>query len=444
MYLSDQPNIKDMEEPIENSLLPVKYYLQIKELQKRQVISECLSILISQSEQIDMTILRILENQGLSLGNGAFALARISFAELFFPFMKIEDGIPIPDREKRPKQQQASAMHIQIQQAFSGLCKTVFFSHGGDMYILLCLQGENNEDPEHYAGFFAELEQTIAQVCRYGNTHNIPIRFYISNIHLTVRHIAEAYQETCLLKEYASYLPAPSNLLLWSYHNGGKTERTLQSQKEQLMSQIAVALQLGQQESINLCIQNITQFLVGAYPASREIIQYKTGLFLWDLGQVLLEYTVVDAKFLQRYDFQALGKQCMDRRSLIQTLNTVVSEVQLCYQTLSARLTTNLLLNVQQYLDSNLRDPNLSVTAAADHFHVNRTTLSTRFQQFFGTSMTQYIQANRVALAKTLLKDNPKLSLEAVASQSGFCAVSTMYRVFMRLEGTSPGNFRSK
>jgi AraC-like DNA-binding protein len=210
------------------------------------------------------------------------------------------------------------------------------------------------------------------------------------------------------------------------------------------MSQLAVAMQLGQTESIRLCLQNIISLLVGEYPVSQESIQYKTGLLLWDMGQAFLEHTVVDARFLQRYDFDDMGAQCTDRAALTRTLETFVSEAGCYSRTLSATLTKELLLNVQQYLRQKLRDPNLSVTAVADYFHVNRTTLSTKFQQFFGIGMAQYIQTSRVALAKSLLRDHPELSLEAVASQSGFSAVSTMYRVFMRMEGSSPGNFRSK
>ncbi len=444
MYLSDNPHI-DQDDPIEQSMLPVKYYLQIKDLQKQQIISECLGILITQSEKINVSILRVLEDYRISLGNGAFVLMRICFPELFFPFLSEQDSIPLSDRDKRPDQNCANHLHMQIQDELSVLCRAVFFSHGGDMFALLCLQGESSADSEHYAYFFEQLKHIIAYVRGQSAKNHIPLRFLVSGVHLTVRNISEAYRETCLLEEYASYLSdSDEPLLLWDFRDSLISESQLLTQKEQLFSQLELAIRSGKSDALALCTKNAVTFIPGAYPISRELIQNKAGHFLRELGNTLLEHSVVDAGFLGNCDFISLGSNCTDRQSTLNVVQDFLSSAKNCYQQLSAKLTTDLLLSVQQYIDKNLQDPNLSVTMIADHFHVSRTTLSTRFQRFFGIGMARYIQEHRIALARKLIQTSPSLTLEAVAAESGFSAVSTMYRVFMRLEGQSPGSFRNR
>lgn len=445
MYLSNLQEKFEPEEMLENSMLPVKYYLKLKDYQMQQIISECLGILITNSAQVEVPIIRMMENYGISLGNGAFALVQIGFSEPFFPFPMDCSQIPAMGAAERPEQGDVRPLHKMIHERLNGLGRTVFFSHGGNMYALMCLQGELSEEPEHYADFFGQLRHEIKRIKDFSNARNIPVRIRVSNIHLTVKNISRAYKEVSLMEEYSRYMMSSSDvILLWDYRNCDEAVGTHEKLLDTLFPQLAMAIRNGQQDTLMLCIQNLLSFLVGTYPVSEEIIKLRTELFFQNLGNYLLENTVVNALFLQRYQFSELASQCIDLQTLKNTVETFILEAQRCCQQISALMTTELLIQVKQYLEETISDPNLSATSVADHFHVSRTTLSSRFHKFFGTTMTQCILETRIAMAKELLRTRRDLTVNEIAMRCGFCAVSTMYRVFMRLENCSPGIYRAK
>ena len=56
--------------------------------------------------------------------------------------------------------------------------------------------------------------------------------------------------------------------------------------------------------------------------------------------------------------------------------------------------------------------------------------------------MLDYVQHLRIVHAKSLMPQS-ELTLSAIAAQSGFCSDVSFIRVFKKLEGITPGKFRS-
>ncbi len=86
--------------------------------------------------------------------------------------------------------------------------------------------------------------------------------------------------------------------------------------------------------------------------------------------------------------------------------------------------------------------PNLSLDDIAQLMNSNRTYVSRIVNDRFGCNFHEFINGKRIEYAKTLLSQNPALSQEQAAEQSGFLYASTFSRVFKKHAGVSFSEWR--
>jgi transcriptional regulator GlxA family with amidase domain len=86
-------------------------------------------------------------------------------------------------------------------------------------------------------------------------------------------------------------------------------------------------------------------------------------------------------------------------------------------------------------------DEELSVEVLADHAAMSPRTFARRFQAATGTSPHCWLQAQRVKLAQRLLEASD-LSIERVATKSGFSTAGNLRKHFGRIVHTSPQAYR--
>ena len=100
------------------------------------------------------------------------------------------------------------------------------------------------------------------------------------------------------------------------------------------------------------------------------------------------------------------------------------------------------LLNEEQIF----RDADLRLNDLASKLGTNRTYISRLINNKANTNFCDYINSHRITYAKKLffLHKEEQLTLDEVALQSGFSSQSSFYRVFMKLEGTSPAKYREE
>jgi two-component system response regulator YesN len=80
---------------------------------------------------------------------------------------------------------------------------------------------------------------------------------------------------------------------------------------------------------------------------------------------------------------------------------------------------------------------------SANHFHVNKSYLSAIFKQEMGRSFTERLTLLRIREAKKLLKDTA-LNLTNIAYQCGFSDQSYFSKVFRKVEGLTPKEYRKQ
>ena len=96
--------------------------------------------------------------------------------------------------------------------------------------------------------------------------------------------------------------------------------------------------------------------------------------------------------------------------------------------------------NLKAYIDSNI-EYNIDISLLARIFHYNERYLGRVFKKQTGISFSEYINRQRVALAKKMLIKSGD-TVERIAARCGFKNVTYFNRVFKALTGKAPTDYR--
>ncbi len=123
-------------------------------------------------------------------------------------------------------------------------------------------------------------------------------------------------------------------------------------------------------------------------------------------------------------------------------LSTIIQTI--CSASSSAKSGTNSLIAQRaiHFAATHYEDPNLSVGMIADTLGITAAHLSRVFKLQTSGTLLEYIQQLRVSKAAQLLQSG--LSVEETARQTGFTNSNTFSRVFKKLEGQSPAQYRNQ
>lgn len=105
-----------------------------------------------------------------------------------------------------------------------------------------------------------------------------------------------------------------------------------------------------------------------------------------------------------------------------------------------AELKDDYLAEVFRYIEQNL-DKKITLTELAESACMSIPSLSKKFKERTGITITQYINTERIGRVKILLK-NPGNSLWQIAEITGFANVNYLIRVFKKITGMTIGEYR--
>ncbi len=93
-----------------------------------------------------------------------------------------------------------------------------------------------------------------------------------------------------------------------------------------------------------------------------------------------------------------------------------------------------------QYIDAHFHE-SITPASVGEALQYTSDYLGTLFHRFQGRTLTDFIQARRVAEARFLLRESG-LSIKEIAGQCGFSDVGYFSRVFQKLQGATPSGYR--
>ena len=109
----------------------------------------------------------------------------------------------------------------------------------------------------------------------------------------------------------------------------------------------------------------------------------------------------------------------------------------------TARLSNDTLIcNIKNYINENLLF-DFSMSDLSIVFNYSEKYLGRLFKNKAGCTIKQYCNARKIDQTKTLL-ENKKLSICDVSARSGFNNVTCFNRIFKRITGLSPQEYRLK
>ncbi|RUS47831.1 response regulator [Cohnella sp. AR92] len=100
----------------------------------------------------------------------------------------------------------------------------------------------------------------------------------------------------------------------------------------------------------------------------------------------------------------------------------------------------NVMLEIAKYIEQNY-NRELTLQDIASQFYLSREYISRRFKQEFGENLSDFLGRIRIDKAKLLL-GNPQLRIADIAEMVGYADEKYFSKVFKKLEGVSPNQYR--
>jgi AraC-like DNA-binding protein len=210
--------------------------------------------------------------------------------------------------------------------------------------------------------------------------------------------------------------------------------------------------------------KNIQQYFSNTYALElnwiRNFLLIYTVLFIYDIGQTLVDLTITELSWIQKWWLQFLNALAIiyigikgyitDTDKLkgldfnavtTSTFHLVTTEKEL---PISEELKESKKL-VSDYfeLEKPYLDPDLNLITLSRKLKMSRSQLSEVINEGFGRNFNDFVNSYRVDAVKQMLQDGKQkqLSLLGIAYDCGFSSKATFNRVFKKIAHTSPTEF---
>ncbi len=101
--------------------------------------------------------------------------------------------------------------------------------------------------------------------------------------------------------------------------------------------------------------------------------------------------------------------------------------------------TSELITRTVEYISKHFSE-NIRVCDIAKDLGCYQQTMSKLFSSAFGISITGYINRQKIIEAKSIMDDNPRLTLEEIANLTGFGSIRSLLRAYKKEYGGTPKN----
>lgn len=196
------------------------------------------------------------------------------------------------------------------------------------------------------------------------------------------------------------------------------------------------------------CIENVTisfqpEFLTHlqeCFAELRETVEHLAGR----RDAVFVQGEAADK--VRRIMLDMVGQSAQERMpaliSLLVFLTSHIDSADMTAVTAFAAKLTKRIHDVETYVACNCQR-DISIDTVARHVGMNRSAFCTFFRKSMGTTFVSYLNLYRIEMACEMLRSS-EASVAEICYRSGFRDVPYFNRVFKRLKGMSPKEFRQQ
>ena len=368
-----------------------------------------------------------LEKRGAFLGNGGFLVVTAFWAE---------DHVLLPETK--------ACLRPLIAACKAAVQAPLFYSYtcAGHLYFLLCYpRATGDGSMEHPVvqqamDWFTQIQTDVAQ--EYPGLHFL-LSDFCSGEH-SIYLIANSLYHAKEYYLFRTQTPSVIQVDLESHLHSAFIQDF--GAYRQLAIQIADQIVQDTCDTSSLS-RMVTDELLRHCAPSSESLHHHIQIFVLTLTDYLGSTGIVDSAYLARHRIEYRIMCFETEREFRANLFQLFEELRKRFLTLRTAGKQHRIVSIREYVDAHAACSALSVTQIADHFALNPSLLTKQFQHYFGVTLHRYIQQQRLQLAQHIMMERPKASLSEIAQAAGYTDLSTMYRAFRKLEGTTPGVCRN-
>ena len=253
-----------------------------------------------------------------------------------------------------------------------------------------------------------------------------------------IEGLKKAYDEgRAKMKKYEFYLPE-DNLFLFS-------ELPVEHEK-QANFDLNHFIEMFKDRLFNAAftyLENHVAYLAGRY--NNDSFEFKSflGNIVFNIV-VLLDAMKYETQELEqkKYNYFSTINEATDINEALDLLGTFLEEVKEIIQLGDKAGESNNLDRILEYIELHYTEP-LRLSEIANHFHFNASYLSSYFSTHHKEGFSEYL--NRVRIKKSMeLLANSTVSISNISGMVGYSEHSYYCKVFKRITGMSPGNYRKE
>lgn len=402
-------------------------YIHIPEDLRRE-IGEMLSILVNQHYRYTEPLFARLEQAGVFLGNGFFAVA------------VIQESSPVVTREELDR------LLPDLEQACRALLRTPLYygvQANGTLHLILCYP-RAEKDGEAHNRIVSQLFADFTSIRRSLAQSHPALHILISDVFFGESELYLAANSLHHAIEYDAFLTEKPSVVQLS------TERQLHGA---FVEDFHVYRRLSNQTVERLTAEdcNLTELsgaivdqLIRNSSPSMESVHHHIQMFVLTLTEQLGSSGLVDSAYIREHHIVRKSMAFETEAELRGAMEGIVRELHRQYLMLTAIGKQRQIQTVRDYVEAHISDCNLSVNMLAELFALSPSQLTKQFRRYYAVSLHQFIQTTRLQKAKALIAAHPDWTLQKISDAAGYIDTSTMYRVFKKVDGTSPGTLKQQ
>lgn len=133
-------------------------------------------------------------------------------------------------------------------------------------------------------------------------------------------------------------------------------------------------------------------------------------------------------------------KMCRDMTELERKIYEMFDAIIDCIDAENRKEEDNLADRLLDYIHSHYNE-DISLMDIGGHFNLSQCYASTLFKETTGENFKDYLSRYRIKKAKEILENDPTIKNSELAKMIGCNTVATLFRLFNKYEGTSPGQY---